>query len=185
MSWWVYLRFFLLSLFIFNFNLVPNIIPCCKFGAGYGCSSHNVNSSANHSFQCMQYFHVQRMVWLPVFGTFKKWTDVDACNLCMEVVQTRFTECLNIQMILFSGTRFRWRQEHEDTEDGDPQPAQWALKDIYIGEACDNFCSGHGYCQHPQCICDYGYTGSDCSQLNDTNRPVSCVQALFVFVCPC
>ena len=76
-------------------------------------------------------------------------------------------------MITFSGTRFRWRQELEETEEGDPEPTQWALKDVYVGEACENYCSGHGFCQYPQCICDYGYTGSDCSHLNDTDKPVS------------
>ena len=76
-------------------------------------------------------------------------------------------------MFNFSGTRFRWRQEPDESQDDDAEPSQWALKDIYIGEACENFCSGHGYCQHPQCICDEGYTGSDCGQISQDNKPVS------------
>ena len=37
-------------------------------------------SSATHSYQCVQYFCVQAMVWLPVFGIFDMHTDVDVCN---------------------------------------------------------------------------------------------------------
>ena len=44
-------------------------------------SSHK--SSATHSCQCVQYFHVSKqrgMVWLPVFRIFVECTDVDACD---------------------------------------------------------------------------------------------------------
>ena len=41
-------------------------------------SSHK--SSATHSYQCVQYFCVQTMVWLPMFGIFNTRTDVPACN---------------------------------------------------------------------------------------------------------
>ncbi|XP_070192277.1 reelin-like isoform X2 [Littorina saxatilis] len=71
-----------------------------------------------------------------------------------------------------NGTRFRWRQEPPETQSDDPEPSQWALKDVYIGEACPNFCSGHGYCQYPQCICDDGYAGTDCSLLDDQGLPI-------------
>lgn len=60
-----------------------------------------------------------------------------------------------------NGTRFRWRQEPDA---GDSTTSQWGIKDIYIGESCPNFCSGHGFCRYPQCLCDEGYAGQDCSQ---------------------
>ena len=41
---------------------------------------HNHKSSATHSYQCVQYFHVQTMVWLPLFGIFNVRTDVGVCN---------------------------------------------------------------------------------------------------------
>ena len=34
-------------------------------------------SSATHSYQCMQCFRVQTMVWLPVLGIFNVHTDAD------------------------------------------------------------------------------------------------------------
>ncbi|KAL8563520.1 hypothetical protein ACOMHN_064345 [Nucella lapillus] len=71
-----------------------------------------------------------------------------------------------------NGTRFRWRQEPgEEPQGDDPEAWQWALKDVYVGEACPHFCRGHGYCQHPFCVCDHGYTGPDCSKIDDSHRP--------------
>ena len=32
-----------------------------------------------HCYPCVQYFRVEHMVWLPVFGIFNVRTDVDAC----------------------------------------------------------------------------------------------------------
>ncbi|XP_077972003.1 reelin-like isoform X1 [Styela clava] len=57
-------------------------------------------------------------------------------------------------------TQFRWFQD-----DNASKLHSWAIDDIYIGESCPGFCSGHGKCtKSQQCICDNGYTGKDCSR---------------------
>ena len=43
-------------------------------------------SSATHSYRYVQYFHVQTMVWLPMFGIFNVCTDVDACD-CTDTIR--------------------------------------------------------------------------------------------------
>ncbi|TRY95474.1 hypothetical protein DNTS_000445 [Danionella cerebrum] len=56
-------------------------------------------------------------------------------------------------------TQFRWIQFAALGE-----RHSWAVDQVYIGEACANLCSGHGYCANgPVCICDQGYHGEDCS----------------------
>nr|XP_026690434.1 reelin [Ciona intestinalis] len=55
--------------------------------------------------------------------------------------------------------RFRLHQYASDT--------LWALDRLYIGLACPEACSGHGDCVkelngEPYCICDDGYTGTNC-----------------------
>lgn len=40
----------------------------------------------------------------------------------------------------------------------------WAVDDVYIGVACKDFCSGHGQCDYPLCICDTGHEGDRCYQ---------------------
>ncbi|XP_065846380.1 reelin-like isoform X2 [Oscarella lobularis] len=41
----------------------------------------------------------------------------------------------------------------------------WAIGNVYIGNSCPNFCSGHGRCTtNVQCLCDSGYSGYQCSQ---------------------
>lgn len=72
-------------------------------------------------------------------------------------------------LLSFSATRFRWQQQSA----GGTEPTHWALNDVYVGPACDNFCSGHGTCYYPHCNCDEGYTGRDCSQIRREGNPVS------------
>uniref|UniRef100_A0A0B7ACI1 Reelin n=1 Tax=Arion vulgaris TaxID=1028688 RepID=A0A0B7ACI1_9EUPU len=64
-----------------------------------------------------------------------------------------------------NGTRFRWQQ----LPDGMPRSQDWALGDIYIGPACLNYCSGHGYCFLKECVCDEGYGGDNCHLTNTDN----------------
>ena len=58
-------------------------------------------------------------------------------------------------MLRFSTTRFRWVQQ-------DPSNAElpdWAIDDVYIGEACPQQCHGRGDCVHGKCVCDPTYVG--------------------------
>ncbi|KAG8439950.1 hypothetical protein GDO86_005931 [Hymenochirus boettgeri] len=50
--------------------------------------------------------------------------------------------------------RFRFYQKYSDT--------QWAIDNFYIGPGCLNNCNGHGDCLREQCICDAGYSGTNC-----------------------
>ncbi|XP_060574508.1 reelin-like isoform X2 [Ruditapes philippinarum] len=52
--------------------------------------------------------------------------------------------------------RFKWKKISSD----DPN---WALDNIFIG-SCPSGCNGHGRCMDNACICDFGYTGSTCSE---------------------
>ena len=58
--------------------------------------------------------------------------------------------------------QFKWIQDSLNA-------STYALDDIYIGQECNSWCSGHGICttQHygqgniqPTCSCDDGYSGS-------------------------
>ena len=64
---------------------------------------------------------------------------------------------------IYRQTRFRWRQPLM-LKPMEPYRQHWALDDVYIGEACPRFCSGHGLCQYPRCRCDQGYGGSYCEE---------------------
>uniref|UniRef100_A0A8C9VAA0 Reelin n=1 Tax=Scleropages formosus TaxID=113540 RepID=A0A8C9VAA0_SCLFO len=55
-----------------------------------------------------------------------------------------------------SATRFRWIQSYYG------EPDDWALDDIYVGPQCPLMCHGHGWCDHGNCRCDDGFSGSDC-----------------------
>ncbi|CAG5116142.1 unnamed protein product, partial [Candidula unifasciata] len=55
-----------------------------------------------------------------------------------------------------SSTQFRWLQT------GHNGSISWALDDIYIGEKCEEMCSGRGDCIHGVCHCDTGYSGPSC-----------------------
>ena len=58
-------------------------------------------------------------------------------------------------MLRFSTTRFRWVQQ-------DPSSAElpdWAIDDVFIGEACPQQCHGRGDCVHGKCVCDPTYVG--------------------------
>ncbi|KAL5015495.1 hypothetical protein ScPMuIL_009765 [Solemya velum] len=61
------------------------------------------------------------------------------------------------EKVYSSTSRLRWIQEASDRL----APA-WALDDIYVGEKCDNMCSGRGDCTYGECICDDGYIGKTC-----------------------
>lgn len=40
----------------------------------------------------------------------------------------------------------------------------WSVDDVYVGEACPDFCSGHGDCVAPNvCACDEGFDGATCA----------------------
>lgn len=56
---------------------------------------------------------------------------------------------------IHSLAQFRWIQN-----DFAPESHSWAIDDVYIGESCLNYCSGHGRCSKAlKCICDPGFTG--------------------------
>ncbi|XP_042898138.1 reelin isoform X2 [Parasteatoda tepidariorum] len=56
-------------------------------------------------------------------------------------------------------TRFRWIQPL-----GFKSSQTWALGHLYVGEECENMCSGHGKCSSGICKCDDGWTGGDCGE---------------------
>ncbi|XP_078679043.1 reelin-like [Branchiostoma floridae x Branchiostoma belcheri] len=62
--------------------------------------------------------------------------------------------------VISSTTQFRWTQLTSPLQ---PAP-QWAVDDVYVGEACDeNLCGGHGHCgDGGKCACDDGYQGERC-----------------------
>ncbi|XP_050414411.2 reelin isoform X2 [Patella vulgata] len=68
---------------------------------------------------------------------------------------------------LSNATRFRWTQPFGAS----PKPSTWAIKDIYIGPACPNYCNGHGYCDYPTCICDEAYGNEACQSIFGENNP--------------
>ncbi|KAK3103287.1 hypothetical protein FSP39_018199 [Pinctada imbricata] len=59
-------------------------------------------------------------------------------------------------------TRFRWFQR---ADGGNGDTHTWGLRNVYIGPSCTSLCNGHGTCEYPQCLCDPGYTGTDCGRL--------------------
>ncbi|XP_077424138.1 reelin isoform X2 [Vanacampus margaritifer] len=62
---------------------------------------------------------------------------------------------------LCGSVRFRWYQGFFSTGSA---PPTWALDNVYIGPQCQDMCSGHGACVGgTHCMCDPGYSGSDCS----------------------
>lgn len=61
----------------------------------------------------------------------------------------------------YRSVRFRWYQGFFSTGSA---PPTWALDNVYIGPQCQDMCSGHGACVGgTHCMCDPGYSGSDCS----------------------
>lgn len=67
-----------------------------------------------------------------------------------------------------SSVRFRWYQGFFSTGSA---PPTWALDNVYIGPQCQDMCNGHGACvSGTHCVCDPGYSGSDCS-VPDTPNP--------------
>lgn len=61
----------------------------------------------------------------------------------------------------FRSVRFRWYQGFFSTGSA---PPTWALDNVYIGPQCQDMCNGHGACVGgTHCVCDPGYSGSDCS----------------------
>ncbi|XP_077982491.1 reelin-like [Glandiceps talaboti] len=74
--------------------------------------------------------------------------------------KTRVTVYL-LPYVSSPATRFRWIQpEFTSRKDS------WSLDYIYLGTECTWMCSGHGTCQHGQCVCDSGYFGRYCVPLN-------------------
>lgn len=68
----------------------------------------------------------------------------------------------------YRSVRFRWYQGFFSTGSA---PPTWALDNIYIGPQCQDMCNGHGACVGgTHCVCDPGYSGSDCSE-PDTPNP--------------
>ncbi|XP_014667116.1 PREDICTED: reelin-like [Priapulus caudatus] len=72
-------------------------------------------------------------------------------------VYTRWTRVtLPLPEHAFSGsTQFRFIQPPAGNED----TPSWAIRDIYVGEACPDMCSGHGVCSAGRCICEDGFEG--------------------------
>ncbi|GFR97714.1 reelin [Elysia marginata] len=63
--------------------------------------------------------------------------------------------------------RFRWFQGHIADTDFGPE---WAIDNVYIGQACMDHCRGHGYCLGgTMCHCDEGYIAPLC--VPDTPLP--------------
>ncbi|GFR97721.1 reelin-like [Elysia marginata] len=43
-----------------------------------------------------------------------------------------------------------------------PGGQDWAVNDVYIGEACPHHCGGRGQCSMQTCLCDEGFAGDSC-----------------------
>lgn len=70
---------------------------------------------------------------------------------------------------MYSLVQFRWIQK-----DSAPELHSWAIDDLYIGESCPNYCSGHGRCSTTlRCICDPGFTGNCFQTLSYCGAKVS------------
>lgn len=76
-----------------------------------------------------------------------------------------------------SSTRFQWFQHSPGLQKNSEDGKEWAIKDIYIGPACNSMCQGHGFCKDGFCECDQGYIWEACypkgvgfqpAQLKDT-----------------
>ncbi|KAK2176997.1 hypothetical protein NP493_626g01025 [Ridgeia piscesae] len=63
--------------------------------------------------------------------------------------------------VFSSTTRFRWVQQ----DPNDSEIPDWAIDDIYIGEACPQQCQGRGDCVHGKCVCDPSYVGETCEPI--------------------
>ena len=66
---------------------------------------------------------------------------------------------------LCRGTRFRWIQVTPDS--ARVAAWQWGIRQVYIGPACSDMCSGQGFCQYPTCHCDKGFYGESCQVSTD------------------
>ncbi|XP_059179610.1 reelin-like [Physella acuta] len=82
-------------------------------------------------------------------------------NVSQVPVWTRITIPLS-EVTFSSTTQFRWIQEGKNSS------SAWALDDIYIGERCEDMCSGRGDCIQGVCHCDENYIGPNC--LPNANR---------------
>ncbi|XP_054717283.1 reelin-like [Uloborus diversus] len=56
-------------------------------------------------------------------------------------------------------TRFRWIQPI-----GFKSSQTWAIGHLYIGDECEDMCSGHGKCSSGVCKCDDGWFGNECEE---------------------
>ncbi|ESN98794.1 hypothetical protein HELRODRAFT_188910 [Helobdella robusta] len=65
----------------------------------------------------------------------------------------------------FANARFRWVQTNRVGKETDflKDSGAWALSHVYIGDECESFCAGHGFCWNASCRCDEGWSGSSCN----------------------
>ena len=79
--------------FSLHFSYVTFINPLEKIWLSCPVKATAATRTATRPYQCVQYFCVQAVVWLPVFGIFSLHTDVDACDCTWQLYKLHTKVC--------------------------------------------------------------------------------------------